>query len=58
MNKCKILILDESTSALDAEMEKSVRYNIDKIRKERGLNEIVIAHRLSTMKEADCIIVI
>ena len=52
MKKCKILILDESTSALDAEMEKSVRYNIDKIRKERGLTEIFIAHRLSTVKES------
>lgn len=56
MRKCKILILDEATSDLDAETENEVRNNINKIRKKRGLTVIVIAHRLSTIKDADCIL--
>lgn len=51
-----ILILDEATSALDSESEKVVQDAIDKITK--GRTVLVIAHRLSTVKDADCIAVV
>ncbi|GAB3535561.1 ABC transporter ATP-binding protein [Pontibacter brevis] len=48
------LFMDEATSALDSETEKSIQENIDKLRGKYTI--IMIAHRLSTVKDADKII--
>ena len=58
MKKPKILILDESTSALDSESEFEIWNSIYEFRKEINMGLIVIAHRLSSIKNCDRIIVI
>jgi subfamily B ATP-binding cassette protein MsbA len=52
----RILLLDEATSALDAESEAQVKQAIAELR--RGRTTLVIAHRLSTVREADMIAVL
>lgn len=51
-----VLILDEATSALDTESERLVQDALTKLMANR--TSIVIAHRLSTVKHADCICVL
>ena len=49
-----ILILDEATSHLDAISEQKVRKSLENLMKDR--TTVVIAHRLSTVREADMIV--
>jgi len=51
-----VLILDEATSALDTESERAVKENLATLR--RGRTTFVIAHRLSTVRDADVILVL
>ncbi|MBY5950900.1 ABC transporter ATP-binding protein/permease [Algoriphagus marincola] len=51
-----VLILDEATSALDSETERSIQENIDNLRGKYTI--IIVAHRLSTVKKADKILVL
>jgi ATP-binding cassette subfamily B protein len=52
----RILVLDEATSALDTETERAVQRAFDELA--RGRTTITIAHRLSTVRDADQIVVI
>ncbi|MBN1127707.1 MAG: ABC transporter ATP-binding protein [Chitinispirillaceae bacterium] len=51
-----VLILDEATSSLDTESERLVQDAIDALMKDR--TALVVAHRLSTVRHADCILVL
>lgn len=52
----KILILDEATSALDTESEQRFQNNLKRLARDR--TTFIIAHRLSTVRDADCILVL
>jgi ATP-binding cassette, subfamily B, heavy metal transporter len=52
----RILIFDEATSALDSKSEKSIQAELNRIA--RGHTTLVIAHRLSTVMDADQILVV
>ena len=56
LKNAPILVLDEATSALDVETENRVKAAIDNLRQNR--TTFIIAHRLSTVREADLVIFI
>ena len=50
-----IIVFDDSTSALDAETEKKIQHTLNEM---HGMTKIIIAHRISSVKKADKIIVL
>jgi ATP-binding cassette subfamily B protein len=52
----RILVLDEATSSLDTESERRFQQNLQRICRDR--TTFIIAHRLSTVRHADCILVL
>mmetsp|Transcript_14338 Transcript_14338/g.24414 ORF Transcript_14338/g.24414 Transcript_14338/m.24414 type:complete len:212 (-) Transcript_14338:170-805(-) len=56
LKKTKIMCFDEATSALDTETEKQVQQAINEV--SEGSTTLIIAHRLSTVRDCDKIIVL
>jgi ATP-binding cassette subfamily B protein len=53
-----LLILDDSTSAVDAETEMAIQAALDKLMRDKRRTAIVIAQRISTVRDADLILVL
>ncbi|KAJ3533044.1 hypothetical protein NM208_g8157 [Fusarium decemcellulare] len=58
IRKPKLLLLDEATSALDTQSEQLVQEALEQTRKESGCSVVAVAHRLSTIRNADVIFVL
>lgn len=58
VRKPKLLLLDESTSALDAESEKALELGLERAVKGHGVTVVAIAHRLRTIAKADVIFLV
>jgi len=59
ISRPSLLLLDEATSSLDSEAEKLVQDALDQLlSRNKDMTTIIIAHRLQTVRNADCIVVI
>jgi len=56
LKNAPILILDEATSAVDTETERAIQHSLNKLT--QGKTALIIAHRLSTLRHSDKIIVL
>ena len=54
----RLLILDDSTSAVDAETEAAIQESLDRLMREEHRTVFVIAQRISTVRDADLILVL
>lgn len=54
----RVLLLDEATSALDSATEHRVQCGIDEARAKHAMTVITVAHRLTTIRDADKIVVL
>ena len=54
----RLLILDDSTSAVDAETEMSIQAALDRLMRDEQRTAFVIAQRISTVRDADLILVL
>jgi ATP-binding cassette subfamily B protein len=57
LQRARILLMDEATSALDNETEKGISQELPKAQSE-GTTRVMVAHRLSTIVDADLIVVV
>jgi ABC-type multidrug transport system fused ATPase/permease subunit len=58
LQKTRLLILDEPTSALDSEIERDIQQTLDELRATGNTTIVIIAHRFSTIRDADQIAVV
>jgi ATP-binding cassette subfamily B protein len=56
LSKPALLLMDEPTSALDSESEREILATLDELRQSIGI--LIVAHRLATVRGADCIFVL
>lgn len=56
ISKAPVLILDEATSSVDTRTERHIQHGMDRLMKNR--TTFIIAHRLSTVRNVDCIMVL
>lgn len=58
LSGARVLVLDEATSSLDSQSEQVVQKFIGRLRSERAITIVAVAHRLSTIRSADRICVL
>jgi ATP-binding cassette subfamily B protein len=58
LTRPRLLILDDSTSAVDAETEMAIQAALDALMRDAGCTAFVIAQRISTVRDADQILVL
>lgn len=58
MRNPRLLVLDEATAALDNESERVVQAALDEAMRRGDRTTLVVAHRLTTVENCDCIVVL